>query len=87
MRFEWDEAKAAINLNIHGVSFDEASEVFFDPNAIEGYDSEHSIGKTVLYYRIFKAAFALCRICRKTRRKHDSYNFRSQSRAQKTKRI
>ena len=42
MKFEWDEAKAAINLKIHGVSFDEAIEAFFDPNAVEGFDSGHS---------------------------------------------
>lgn len=42
MDFEWDEAKATINLKIHGVSFNEAVEVFFDPNAVEGFDAEHS---------------------------------------------
>lgn len=49
MKFEWDEAKAEINLKIHGVSFGEASEVFFDPNAIEGFDSEHSVGEDRFY--------------------------------------
>ncbi|MGB8980391.1 MAG: BrnT family toxin [Anaerolineales bacterium] len=29
--FEWDENKAKINLRKHGVTFEEASEVFFDP--------------------------------------------------------
>ena len=43
MRFEWDEEKATLNLEKHGVSFAEATEVFFDPNALEGYDAEHSI--------------------------------------------
>lgn len=32
-RFEWDEAKAARNLEKHGVLFDEASSVFRDPLA------------------------------------------------------
>jgi len=49
MRFEWDDVKAKINLKIHGVSFDEASEVFFDPNAIEGFDSEHSAAEDRFY--------------------------------------
>ena len=49
MRFEWDDVKAKINLKIHGVSFDEASEVFFDPNAIEGFDSEHSAREDRFY--------------------------------------
>ncbi len=42
MRFEWDEAKATVNLKTRGVSFKEAVEVFFDPNAVEGFDAEHS---------------------------------------------
>ena len=43
MRFEWDANKASTNLTKHGVSFDEAMEVFYDPNAIERYDEVHSI--------------------------------------------
>ncbi|MBV9924415.1 MAG: BrnT family toxin [Acidobacteria bacterium] len=42
MRFEWDDAKAAANLRKHGVSFEEAAEVFCDPNASDDYDPEHS---------------------------------------------
>lgn len=30
-RFVWDERKAATNLAKHGIRFDEACEVFFDP--------------------------------------------------------
>jgi uncharacterized protein len=29
--FEWDDNKASSNLQKHGVSFEEAAEVFFDP--------------------------------------------------------
>ena len=29
--FEWDSAKADVNLDKHGVTFEEAAEVFFDP--------------------------------------------------------
>ena len=42
MRFEWDAAKAASNFLKHGVTFTEAVEVFYDPNAVEGYDDAHS---------------------------------------------
>ena len=42
MDFEWDAAKAAINLAKHGVSFHEASSVFDDPNGMTGYDPIHS---------------------------------------------
>ena len=34
--------KAAVNLKTRGVSFNKAVEVFFDPNAVEGFDAEHS---------------------------------------------
>ena len=33
-RFEWDSSKAAANLRKHGVSFETASRVFADPNAL-----------------------------------------------------
>ena len=42
LRFEWDENKARSNLKKHGVSFEEAETVFYDENAIEFYDDEHS---------------------------------------------
>jgi uncharacterized DUF497 family protein len=42
LRFEWDDAKAQANLAKHGVSFGEATEVFYDPHGLEGYDAEHS---------------------------------------------
>jgi uncharacterized DUF497 family protein len=31
VQFEWDSKKAQTNLKTHGVSFDEAKTVFFDP--------------------------------------------------------
>jgi uncharacterized DUF497 family protein len=34
--FEWDEAKALVNYDKHGVAFEEAAEVFFDPFYISG---------------------------------------------------
>jgi len=46
MRFEWNDQKAVANLEKHGVSFGEASEVFYDPNALEGYDIDHSTKRT-----------------------------------------
>jgi uncharacterized DUF497 family protein len=42
LRFEWNDGKALENLTKHGVSFGEATEVFYDPNALEDYDSDHS---------------------------------------------
>ena len=31
IEFRWDENKAAINVQKHGIAFEEAAEVFFDP--------------------------------------------------------
>ncbi|QEP42915.1 BrnT family toxin [Ectothiorhodospiraceae bacterium BW-2] len=42
MKFEWDIGKEAINIQKHGVSFEEASYVFADPFALNSYDDEHS---------------------------------------------
>ena len=43
MRFEWDTEKAARNELIHGVSFEEACEVFTtDAPVLEIYDVDHS---------------------------------------------
>lgn len=42
MRFDWDPAKAATNLQKHQVSFEEAKTVFFDDFAVQFFDAEHS---------------------------------------------
>ena len=43
--FEWDEAKAKVNVVRHGVSFEEASTVFGDPLALLLPDPDHSLGE------------------------------------------
>lgn len=45
MHFEWDIAKAKRNLQKHGVSFEEASSVFYDTLAVTGADPDHSEGE------------------------------------------
>lgn len=40
--FEWDDAKAAKNARIHGVTFSEAATVFDDELAIDAPDEGHS---------------------------------------------
>lgn len=42
LEFEWDRDKAKENVHKHGVSFAEASSVFFDPNEVTQHDEEHS---------------------------------------------
>ena len=42
MRFEWDREKAKLNSRKHGVSFDEAVTVFYDPLSATFDDLDHS---------------------------------------------
>jgi hypothetical protein len=42
IKFEWDPGKDHSNQRKHGVSFEEAQSVFFDENAIQFYDEDHS---------------------------------------------
>lgn len=45
MEFEWRDAKAEANLNVHGVSFELARTVFRDPKAIELLDDPDYYGE------------------------------------------
>ena len=42
LRFTWDKSKSKANQKKHGISFEEAQTVFFDENAIEFFDPDHS---------------------------------------------
>ena len=43
VRFEWDRKKSIANFRNHGVAFDEAKTIFYDENAIEFCDQDHSL--------------------------------------------
>ncbi len=40
--FEWDPVKNKTNLRKHGISFEEATEIFLDPLQLSMPDTEHS---------------------------------------------
>ena len=40
--FDWDKDKAVANKRKHGVSFEEAVTIFYDENALEFHDPDHS---------------------------------------------
>ena len=42
IKFEWSDIKASKNIEKHGVSFEEASTVFYDDFAVQFYDTDHS---------------------------------------------
>jgi uncharacterized DUF497 family protein len=48
LRFEWDSAKARLNLRKHRVAFEEAQTVFADEHALIIDDPEHSADETRL---------------------------------------
>ena len=43
--FEWDDEKDKLNIKKHGVAFEIAAQVFFDPYYIEMPDEMHSDGE------------------------------------------
>jgi uncharacterized DUF497 family protein len=45
MEWEWDDSKNEANTKKHGVSFEEALQVFTDPRAVEKEDWAHSTPK------------------------------------------
>lgn len=65
MEFEWDDAKAALNLAKHRISFDDAIQIFLDPEVVivtsfreaDGEDRFKAVGRvsnrvfTVVYTR------------------------------------
>jgi len=42
MKFEWDKNKEKLNMQKHGITFEQASYVFADKFALSSYDDEHS---------------------------------------------
>ena len=42
LKFKWDKKKEKANIKKHGVSFEEARTAFYDENAIQFYDPDHS---------------------------------------------
>ncbi len=45
MEFEWNTEKVRTNYKKHGVDFEEASTVFYDPLSATFGDPDHSIGE------------------------------------------
>jgi len=45
MDFEWSAEKAKSNINKHGVSFEDAARVFFDPGRVDIYDDREHYGE------------------------------------------
>ena len=63
MKFVWDENKAAINLQKHGVSFQEATSVFDDYDALRIFDPGHSEDEDRFIMLGMSAAVRLLVVC------------------------
>jgi uncharacterized DUF497 family protein len=65
MLFEWDEEKAATNLERHKVPFDYAAGVFFDPHRLDridnrkNYDEERRITLGKIENRLFVVVYTM----------------------------
>ena len=61
--FDWDENKNRINLEKHGITFEEASTVFFDDRAILFDDPEHSIDEDRFLLLGISETAKVCIVC------------------------
>ena len=61
--FDWDEKKNRINLGKHGITFEEASTVFFDDRAILFDDPEHSIDEDRFLLLGMSETAKVCIVC------------------------
>ena len=61
--FDWDENKNRINLDKHGITFEEASTVFFDDRAIIFDDPEHSIDEDRFLLLGMSETAKVCIVC------------------------
>ncbi len=63
MDFVWDSTKAETNVRKHGISFEEASTVFFDENALEIFDPDHSENEDRFLLLELSSALRLLVVC------------------------
>jgi uncharacterized DUF497 family protein len=61
--FDWDENKNRINLEKHGITFEEASTVSFDDRAILFDDPEHSIDEDRFLLLGMSETAKVCIVC------------------------
>ena len=63
IKFEWDAEKAAINVEKHGVAFEEAQSVFYDEIAVQFFDEEHSISEDRFFLLGMSTGARLLLVC------------------------
>ena len=63
LKFEWDENKNQANIKKHGISFEEASSVFYDDEALVINDDAHSKDEDRFTLIGFSYKFNLLVVC------------------------
>ena len=84
IRFEWDENKNQINIDKHGVSFEEALTVFYDPDALVKHDEEHSKDEDRFLILGISEALHLLIVCHCYRESNETIRIISARKANKT---
>ena len=84
IRFEWDENKNQINIDKHGVSFEEALTVFYDPDALVMHDEEHSEDEDRFLILGISEALHLLIVCHCYREANETIRIISARKANKT---
>ncbi len=67
--FEWDEDKAAYNLRVHKIAFEEILPMFDDPLFWEQLDVEHSTANETRYFGTAKINGFVVTVCSYTEHK------------------
>ena len=61
--FEWDKEKEKANVKKHSISFEEARTTFYDENAIQFFDPDHSEDEDRFILLGFSNQFRLLVVC------------------------
>lgn len=85
--FEWDETKNIINKTKHGVSFEEAKTVFYDPSALVIDDPDHSESEDRFIILGLSAKTNLLVVCHCYRNNDESIRIISARKATKTESV
>ena len=84
LKFEWDENKNQTNIKKHGISFEEASSVFKDSDALILNDETHSDNEDRFILIGFSYKFNLLVVCHCYRQNEEVIRIISARKATKT---
>lgn len=86
IKIEWDESKNVINKRKHGISFQEASTVFSDENALLLKDPDHSLEEERFILLGLSSSINILVVCHCYRSKDEIIRLVSARKANKSER-